>query len=157
MHEPGADRLDQVYVDFAGVGPHRPGLAAADQLASNTRAALGPVAVTQHMLSNHVVSVDGDRARVEFYEQALHHHPALGDDPEVNTWFLYARASRNANRYVSQSRESAAVKIRLTRSMSSWASAELVIICFLSHRVAEVARAHSVGVSSHRWTLLTVG
>src|SRR6201991_2938315 len=90
--------LDQVYVDFAGVGPHKPGLAAADQLAATTRVALGPVVVTQHMLTNHVVTVDGDRGRVEFYEQALHHHPALGDDPEINTWFLYARASRDALR-----------------------------------------------------------
>jgi SnoaL-like protein len=90
--------LDQVYVDFAGVGPHRPGLANADQLTANTRAALGSVALTQHMLTNHVVAVDGDRARIDFYEQALHHHPALGDNPEVNTWFLYARATRNAAR-----------------------------------------------------------
>lgn len=89
---------DEVYVDFAGVGPHKSGPADADVLASATRAALGPVALTQHMLTNHVVSIDGDQATVAFYEQALHHHPALGPDPHTNTWTLFARAARTAVR-----------------------------------------------------------
>ena len=32
--------LDDVYIDFAGVGPHTPGTAKADFLAANTSAAL---------------------------------------------------------------------------------------------------------------------
>jgi SnoaL-like domain len=90
--------MDTVDVDFSGVGPHRPGPAAADHLARNTRHALGAVRLTQHMLTNHVVKVDGDQARVSFYEQALHHHPALGEHPDRNTWTLFARATRDATR-----------------------------------------------------------
>lgn len=90
--------LDEVYVDFAGIGPHKPGLANADELAANTRTALGAVSLTQHMRSNYVVTIDGDTAHTTFYEQALHHHPALGDDPGVNTWVLYARATRDTKR-----------------------------------------------------------
>jgi hypothetical protein len=90
--------LDEIRVDFAGIGPHQPGSAAADDLTHNTRAALGPVSLTQHMLTNHVVDIDGDHAHVTFYEHALHHHPALGDDPQVNTWSLFARATRDAIR-----------------------------------------------------------
>jgi hypothetical protein len=90
--------LDEVHLDFAGIGPHRPGATDAGRLTRNTRSALGPVKVTQHMLTNHVVDIDGDRARVTFYEQALHHHPALGDDPRRNTWTLFGRATRGATR-----------------------------------------------------------
>ncbi len=89
---------DEVRLDFAGVGPHQPGPASADDVAGRTRAALEPVWLTQHQLTNHVVEVDGDRARVSFHEQALHHHPALGASPEANTWTLFARGTRDAVR-----------------------------------------------------------
>jgi hypothetical protein len=36
-------------------------------------------------------ALDRDRATVTFYEQALHHHPALSPDPGVNTWVPYGR------------------------------------------------------------------
>jgi SnoaL-like domain len=63
--------LDEVHVDFAGVGPHRPGPASADDLARRTREALAPVQLTQHALTGHTVAIDGDRARVTCYEKAL--------------------------------------------------------------------------------------
>lgn len=64
----------------------------------SARALLGPVELTQHMLSSEIVSVDGDDATVRFYEQALHHHPMLGEDPDVNTWVLYGRGEHRLRR-----------------------------------------------------------
>ncbi|UOZ03449.1 nuclear transport factor 2 family protein [Amycolatopsis sp. WQ 127309] len=82
---------DRVEVDFGGVNDKSAGEIAADDMLRSARELLGPVHLTQHMIGNEVVTVDGDEATVAFYEQALHHHPALGDDPGINTWILYAR------------------------------------------------------------------
>jgi hypothetical protein len=66
----------------------------------SSRELVGPVALTQHMISNHVVTAgaDADEATVSFYEQALHHHPALGPDPAVNTWVLFGRGQHRLRR-----------------------------------------------------------
>jgi hypothetical protein len=90
--------FDEVTLDFGGVGPHSAGTVTADDAAARTRAALDPVHLTQHMITNHVVTIEGDAATVAFYEQALHHHPALGDDPAKNTWILFGRGTRSAKR-----------------------------------------------------------
>jgi hypothetical protein len=82
---------DHVEVDFGGVNDGSGGLIAADDMLRSARELLGPVHLTQHMISSEVVAVVGEEATVSFYEEALHHHPALGDDPAVNTWILYGR------------------------------------------------------------------
>lgn len=89
---------DTVEVDFGGVNDDSAGAVSADDMLRSAREVVGAVAVTQHMISNEVVHIDGDRATVAFYEQALHHHPALGDDPAVNTWVLYARGEHTLQR-----------------------------------------------------------
>jgi hypothetical protein len=89
---------DEVTVDFGGIGPHATGTVDSDSAAARTRAALDPIELTQHMLTSHVVDIDGDTATVRFYEQALHRHAALSDDLARNTWILYGKASRTATR-----------------------------------------------------------
>ncbi len=78
--------------------PHTAGSVDSDTAAARTRAALDPVELTQHMLSSHVVTVDGDTATVDFYEEALHRHSALGPDPNRSTWILYGKGTRTATR-----------------------------------------------------------
>jgi hypothetical protein len=82
---------EELTVDFGGVNPGAEGTVSAEQMERSARELIGPVTLTQHMISNHVATIDGDDATVAFYEQALHHHPALGDDDAVNTWTLYGR------------------------------------------------------------------
>ncbi|WP_280314755.1 nuclear transport factor 2 family protein [Nocardia wallacei] len=82
---------DRVEVDFGGVNDDSDGSVTADDMLRSARDLLDPVHLTQHMIGNEVVTIAGDEATVTFYEQALHHHPALGEDPAVNTWILYAR------------------------------------------------------------------
>jgi hypothetical protein len=89
---------DRVEVDFGGVNDDSAGSVAAEDMLRSARDLLGPVHLTQHMISNEVVDIDGDEAVVAFYEQALHHHPALGDDPAVNTWVLYGRGEHRLRR-----------------------------------------------------------
>lgn len=89
---------DRVTVDFGGVNDDSAGEIAADDMTASARTLVGPVHLTQHMISNHVADVDGDDAVVSFYEQALHHHPALGDDPQVNTWTLFGRGEHRLRR-----------------------------------------------------------
>ena len=88
---------DEVEVDFGGInenGEAEPaaGTVPADVLVANVVELIGPVGATQHMISSHVVAFNGNEATVNFYEQALQYHPALGDDVAVNTWVLFGRA-----------------------------------------------------------------
>lgn len=89
---------EEVTLDFGGVGPHATGTRGADQVARDAERVIGPVYLTQHMVSNHLVSITGDEASVEFYEHALHYHPALGSDETINTWVLYGHGVRTARR-----------------------------------------------------------
>jgi hypothetical protein len=91
---------DRVEVDFGGINDHSNGSVAADNMLRSARDLLGPVHLTQHMISSEVVTVAGDEATVTFYEEALHHHPALSDDPQVNTWVLYGRGTHRLRRTV---------------------------------------------------------
>lgn len=89
---------DEITVDFGGVNPDAQGAISADDMARSAARLVGPVALTQHMITNHVVTIDGDDATVAFYEQALHHHPALGEDASVSTWTLYGRGEFSLRR-----------------------------------------------------------
>jgi len=89
---------DRITVDFGGVNDDSQGEISADAMAESARTVVGPVAITQHMISNQVASVEGDEATVSFYEQALHHHPELGEDEQVNTWILYGRGQHRLRR-----------------------------------------------------------
>ncbi|BDZ49727.1 hypothetical protein GCM10025867_19680 [Frondihabitans sucicola] len=93
-----------VEVDFGGVndtasddGPAG-GRISRNDLRDSAAATIGPVAVTQHMISSVVASIDGDDAVVTFYEQALHVHPALGEGPEVNTWTIFGKGTHHLHR-----------------------------------------------------------
>jgi ketosteroid isomerase-like protein len=81
---------DEVTVDYSGVFPVE-GRVDADTLKRTMTEVVGPIPVTQHMVSSPVVSVDGDTATARFHLEALHHHPALGVDERSTDWTLYGR------------------------------------------------------------------
>ncbi|MEV1120984.1 nuclear transport factor 2 family protein [Actinosynnema sp. NPDC049800] len=77
-----ADEVDLDYTSLTGGEPAR--LAAADVVAG-WRAGLGGLDATQHLVSNHLVDVDGDRAVVTAQFQAVHVLANPHGDP---TWTL---------------------------------------------------------------------
>lgn len=93
---------EQVTVDFGGVNDNGEevvgGELTAREVRANAEKVIGPVAVTQHQLSSFMVDVEGDVATVRFYEEALHVHPALGDDPQKNTWTIFGKGMQRLTR-----------------------------------------------------------
>jgi 3-phenylpropionate/cinnamic acid dioxygenase small subunit len=77
-----ADEVDLDYTSLTGGEPAR--LKAADVVAG-WRAGLGGLDATQHLVSNHLVEVDGDRAVVTAQFQAVHVLANPHGDP---TWTL---------------------------------------------------------------------
>ncbi len=72
---------DEVEVDFSSFAPGLPPVTmAADEWVAEAEAAIRGLAATQHMMSNPLVELDGDRAQVTMYVRA--HHVFDPDDPE---------------------------------------------------------------------------
>jgi hypothetical protein len=97
-----AAHAETVTVDFGGVNDAGSGGAGGSMTAHEVRAnaekVIGPIPVTQHQLSSFVVDIEGDIATVRFYEEALHVHPALGDDPAKNTWTIFGKGMQKLTR-----------------------------------------------------------
>lgn len=97
-----AAHADTVTVDFGGVNDAGSGGAGGSmtghEVRANAEKVIGPIPVTQHQLSSFVVDIDGDIATVRFYEEALHVHPALGDDPAKNTWIIFGKGTQKLAR-----------------------------------------------------------
>jgi hypothetical protein len=81
---------DTVNVDYGTVFPVT-GPVQADALKHAIASVLGPIPLTQHMVSTPVVDLHDDTAAVRFYLQVLHHHSGLGEDERTTDWTLYAR------------------------------------------------------------------
>lgn len=77
-----ADEVDLDYTSLTGGEPAR--LAAAD-IVAGWRAGLGGLDATQHLVSNHLVDVDGDRAVATAQFQAVH---VLANPHGEPTWTL---------------------------------------------------------------------
>jgi hypothetical protein len=94
---------EEVRVDFGGINDtggdsEADGVTTRNELTASAKRVVGPVALTQHMITNIVADIDGDEARVTFYEAALHVHPELGEDPKVNSWTLFGRGEHGLRR-----------------------------------------------------------
>jgi hypothetical protein len=81
---------DVVTVDYGGVFPLE-GQVDADALKRTMSDVIGPIPLTQHMVTTPVADVEGDTATVRFHLEALHHHPGLGTQERSTDWTLYAR------------------------------------------------------------------
>lgn len=77
-----ADQVDMDYTSLTGGEPAR---VAADDVVAGWRAGLGGLDATQHLVSNHLVRVDGDRAVATAQFQAVHVLVNPHGDP---TWTL---------------------------------------------------------------------
>src|SRR5712692_8329180 len=66
---------DEIEVDFTSVFGGDPRKVSADRWADAARRTLSGLAATQHMITNHVITVDGDKALCVAYVQAQHYLP----------------------------------------------------------------------------------
>ncbi|MCU1368482.1 MAG: hypothetical protein JWN39_4121 [Ilumatobacteraceae bacterium] len=72
---------DEVEFDFSSFGPGQaPATMAADRWVAGVKPMFEGLAATQHMMSNPLVDLDGDRARITMYVRA--HHVLDPADPE---------------------------------------------------------------------------
>lgn len=66
---------DEVETDFNSVLGGAPRKVLADRWVEAARRSIGGLAATQHMITNHVITVDGDTALCVAYVQARHYLP----------------------------------------------------------------------------------
>ncbi|MEU5693119.1 nuclear transport factor 2 family protein [Actinosynnema sp. NPDC020468] len=76
---------ERVTVDYTSLNGGEPVTLAAADLIAGWRAGLGFLDATQHLVTNHLVEVDGDRAAATAQFQAVHVRAGAVGDP---TWTL---------------------------------------------------------------------
>ena len=79
---------DEVRLDYTSLQGGEPATVAREQLVDGWREALGGLAATQHLITNHLVEVDGERAVCLADFQATHLYPNPHGDP---SWTLGGR------------------------------------------------------------------
>ncbi|HEY8479104.1 MAG TPA: nuclear transport factor 2 family protein [Spirillospora sp.] len=73
---------DEVRLDYTSLNGGEPGTLTPADIVAGWRDALGAYAATQHLITNHLVTVDGDTAVCTASFQATHRHPGpLGTAP----------------------------------------------------------------------------
>lgn len=63
---------DRVLLDYTAIWGGEPATATPDQIRTDWSVLLGAFDATQHLLGNHLVTVDGDRAELTAVFQAIH-------------------------------------------------------------------------------------
>jgi hypothetical protein len=85
---------DQVYVDYTSLNGGSAATMAADDLIAGWQGVLSGFAVTQHIVSNHRIIVDGDHATCTAYVHATHYLPTAFGSPlwKVAGYYTYQLA-----------------------------------------------------------------
>lgn len=88
---------DEVEVDFTSLFPGAPRTVSAEKWTESARRTVSGLAATQHMITNHVITVDGDRALCIAYVQAQHYLPNdKGDSTQTMGGYYTNRFVRTA-------------------------------------------------------------
>jgi hypothetical protein len=80
---------DEIETDFTSVFGGEPRRVKADRWVAAARRLMTPLKATQHLITNHVITIDGDRATCVAYVQARHHLPNDSGDSEQNMFGYY--------------------------------------------------------------------
>jgi 3-phenylpropionate/cinnamic acid dioxygenase small subunit len=102
---------DEIETDFTSVFGGEPRKVSANRWTEAARRSLSGLAATQHMITNHVITVAGDDATCIAYVQARHYLPNNAGD-SMQTMFGYY-----TNRFV---RTAAGWKIRACKLTVTW-------------------------------------
>jgi hypothetical protein len=77
---------DEVDIDYTSIAGGTPSSVKADALIESWRKALGGFKATQHAISNHRITINGDEADSFSYVHAMHYLP---HDKGSNHWIVY--------------------------------------------------------------------
>ncbi len=75
---------DQIMLDFSSWSGEPPSMMPADDWVAGVRATLEPFDATQHVLTNFVISLDGDSATCTCY-MAAHHHLVVDGNRQMHS------------------------------------------------------------------------
>jgi hypothetical protein len=119
---------DEIEVDFTSVFGGEPRKVSADRWAESARRTLSGLAATQHMITNHVITVDGDQALCVAYVQAQHYLPNdQGDSTQTMGGYYTNRLVRTAQGW----------KIRACQLTLTWTTGNWHIFTLASKRFAK--------------------
>ena len=119
---------NEIETDFTSVFGGDPRKVSADRWTEAARRSLSGLKATQHMITNHVITIAGDDATCIAYVQARHYLPNDSGD-SMQTMFGYY-----TNRFV---RTSAGWKIRACKLTLSWQTGNSNIFTLASARFKE--------------------
>ncbi len=107
---------DEIDADFTSIFGGVPRKVSADRWAEAARRSLSGLAATQHMITNHVITVDGDEALCVAYVQAQHYLPNDKGDGTLTMGGYYT------NRFARtpQGWKIRACKLTLTWTTGNW-------------------------------------
>ena len=81
---------DEIETDFTSVFGGEPRKVSADRWTEAARRTLSGLQATQHMITNHVITFDGDHhATCVAYVQARHHNPDSTDESDPTVYGFY--------------------------------------------------------------------
>jgi 3-phenylpropionate/cinnamic acid dioxygenase small subunit len=112
---------DEIEVDFTSVFGGSPRKVSADRWTEAARRTVGGLAATQHMITNHVITVDRDEATCVAYVQAQHYLPNdKGDSTQTMGGYYTNRLVRTPHDWRIR-----ACKLTLTWTTGNWHIFEL--------------------------------
>jgi hypothetical protein len=112
---------DEIETDFTSVMGGEPRRMKADQWIEMVRRTIGGFVATQHMITNHVITIEGDDATCVAYVQARHHLPnETGASDQVMFGYYTNRFVRTAAGWMIR-----ACKLTVTWNNGNWHVFEL--------------------------------
>ena len=125
---------DDVEIDFTSWSGGEPSTMKADDWVALVRATLSGFAATQHISTNHVITIDGDRATCVSYMQAQHYLPnAQGDNAFTLGGYYSNRLVRTADGW----------KIRGCRLTVTWSTGNRHVFDLAAQQAARGSSASS--------------
>jgi 3-phenylpropionate/cinnamic acid dioxygenase small subunit len=119
---------DEIDIDFTSVFGGAPRGVKADHWVETARRTISGMKATQHMITNHVITIDGDEATCVAYVQARHHLPNDTGASDQTMFGYYT------NRFV---RTSGGWKIRACKLTVTWNTGNWHVFALARRRLDE--------------------
>ena len=112
---------DEIDTDFTSIFGGEPRRVKADRWVASARQILTGLKATQHMITNHVITITGDEATCVAYVQARHHLPnQLGESDQTMFGYYTNRFVRTPDGW-----KITACKLTVTWNSGNWAIFDL--------------------------------
>jgi 3-phenylpropionate/cinnamic acid dioxygenase small subunit len=119
---------DELDADFTSVIGGEPRRMRADEWVEFARRTIAGLKATQHMITNHVITIDGDEATCVAYVQARHYLPnETGDHEQAMFGYYTNRLERTGDGW----------KIRSCKLTVTWSSGNFHVLTLARRRLEE--------------------